>query len=66
MPCLFTSKKVQKIIHSQQKGVFKLLFFKATKKTLGADFWNSIFGGRFEIDCISTFFSQYYFVLILF
>ena len=46
--------------------MFKLLFFKATKKTLGPDFWISIFGGRLVIDCICTFESKYYFVLILF
>ena len=39
MLCLFTSRKVQKVTHSAQKKVFKLLFFKATKKTTGADFF---------------------------
>ena len=36
-PAFFTSRKVLKITNSVQKRVFKLLFFKATKKTLGAD-----------------------------
>ena len=66
MPCLFTSKKVQKITHSAQKRMFKLLFFQSNQKALATDFWNSIFGGCVVIDCISTFLSQYYFVLILF
>ena len=44
MPCLFAFRKVQKITHSSKIRVLKLLFFKATKKTLGADFWISIFG----------------------
>ena len=66
MPCLFTSKKEQKITHSAQKMVFKLIFLKATYQTLAADFCDSIFGGRLEIECLSTFFSQYNFVLILF
>ena len=39
MPCLLTFRKAQKITHSTQKRVFNLLFFKATKKTLGADFF---------------------------
>ena len=39
MPCLFRSRKVQKITHSARIGVFNLLFLKATKKTLGADFF---------------------------
>ena len=36
MPCLFSSRKVQKITHSAQTRGFELLFFKAT---LGADFF---------------------------
>ena len=58
-PAFFTSWKVQKITHSAKIKVYKLLFFKAAKKTLGAHFWISIFGGRLLIYCISTFFSQY-------
>ena len=30
MPCLLTSRKVQKIKHSAKKRAFKVLFFKAT------------------------------------
>ena len=59
MPCLFTVRKVLKIAYSAKIRVLKLLFFKATKKTLGADFLISIFGGRLLRNCISTFFSQY-------
>ena len=66
MPCLLTSKKEQKITASAQIRVIKFLFFKATQKTPGADFWNSIFGGCLVIDCLFTFFIQYYFDLILF
>ena len=65
-PDFFAFRKVQKMTHSALKRVFKLLFFKATKKTLGTDFVNSKFGECLVVDCISTFFSQYYFVLILF
>ena len=39
MPCLFTSRKVQKTTHSAKIRVFNLLFLKATKKTLGAEFF---------------------------
>ena len=43
MPCLFTFKKLPKITHSAQKRVFKLLFFKATKKRFGTDFFWSLY-----------------------
>ena len=38
MPCLFTSRKVQKITHSAQKRVFKLLFSKQPKILLARIF----------------------------
>ena len=43
-----------------EKGV-KITVFQSNLK----NFWNSIFGGRLLIDCSSTFFIQYYIVLIL-
>ena len=38
MPCSFTFRQIQKKSHSAKNRVFKLLFFKVTKKTLGAGF----------------------------
>ena len=51
-----------------RKGCINYTFSKHPKNLLARIFvfCNSIFGGRLVIDCLATFFSRYYFVLILF
>ena len=66
MPCLFKTKKSTRNKHIfPRKGCPNYSFSKQPIKLLPLVFCNSIFGGRLEIDCLSTFFSQYYFVLII-